>query len=175
MFLILVILQDGSLYDATRNMQYLDMVIQESLRLYPPIPKFVSFLLYNTLATCIASKVHVSESEGGSQEAELQLSTVSVSGPYLKCLEHIGSTVLNFHVPLIIRMSYVLLVVSQLYHDSEIKSSALMTVMRSSIMAMLYHMCWLRSVCSGLHHCNQSGSSEACCMAKSFYVTTAAL
>ena len=63
----------------------------------------------------------MSESGGGSQEAKLQLSTASVSGPYLKCLEHIGSTVLNFHVPLIIRMSYVLLAVSQLYYDSEIE------------------------------------------------------
>ena len=78
-------MQDSSLYDATRNMQYLDMVIQESLRIYPPIPEFVSCF---TCTTCIVSKVHVSESEGGSQEAELQLSIVSVSGPYLECLEH---------------------------------------------------------------------------------------
>ena len=86
-----IVLQDSSLYDATRNMQYLDMVIQESLRLYPPVPKFVSCLHY----TCIVHAVHVSVCEGSSQEAEWQLSTVSVLGPYLKCLECICSTMHN--------------------------------------------------------------------------------
>ena len=33
------------MYDATQELQYLDMVIQESLRVYPPVPRFVSTVL----------------------------------------------------------------------------------------------------------------------------------
>ena len=32
-------LQEASMYDATQELQYLDMVIQESLRMYPPAPR----------------------------------------------------------------------------------------------------------------------------------------
>jgi len=31
--------QEASMYDATQELQYLDMVIQESLRMYPPAPR----------------------------------------------------------------------------------------------------------------------------------------
>ena len=33
--------QEESLYDATQKLQYLDMVIQEALRIYPPAPRYM--------------------------------------------------------------------------------------------------------------------------------------
>ena len=35
----LTLSQEASMYDATQELQYLDMVIQESLRMYPPAPR----------------------------------------------------------------------------------------------------------------------------------------
>ena len=36
--------QEASLYDATQKLKYLDMVVQESMRLYAPIPRLVSII-----------------------------------------------------------------------------------------------------------------------------------
>ena len=33
-------IQDASLYEATQEITYLDNVLQESLRLYPPAPRY---------------------------------------------------------------------------------------------------------------------------------------
>ena len=34
--------QEESLYEATQKLQYLDMVIQEALRIYPPAPRWIT-------------------------------------------------------------------------------------------------------------------------------------
>ncbi len=36
-FLIFLSLQDASLYEASQSVSYVDMVIQETLRMYPPV------------------------------------------------------------------------------------------------------------------------------------------
>ena len=44
--------QDKSMYDATRELQYLDMVFEETLRMYPPAPVYVG-------CSCLTSTVGV--------------------------------------------------------------------------------------------------------------------
>ena len=34
-------IQDKSMYDASHELPYLDMVTQETLRMYPPVPGYV--------------------------------------------------------------------------------------------------------------------------------------
>ena len=40
MYLSLIFFQEASLYEATQEITYLDNVVQESLRLYPPAPRY---------------------------------------------------------------------------------------------------------------------------------------
>ena len=41
-----------SLYEASSDLEYLDMVVQEALRMYPPLPKYVSMSKSHTMYVC---------------------------------------------------------------------------------------------------------------------------
>jgi len=40
------------LYEASHGLEYLDMVVQEALRMYPPLPKYVSMSESHTMYVC---------------------------------------------------------------------------------------------------------------------------
>ena len=51
---ILFLTQEVSLYEAAQKLKYLDMVIQESLRIYSPIPKYELLLeTWDALHQCV--------------------------------------------------------------------------------------------------------------------------
>ena len=50
-------MQDATPYQASIDLEYLNMVVHESLRLYPPFPQYFSFPISYLLCACLSHQL----------------------------------------------------------------------------------------------------------------------